>query len=382
MRVLNLIEEGRWGGPQKRIALVSDALKDSGVETTVLLPLRESERFQVVLNKVAVCSKAIPLHRLGQGWRTLLVYSLTFPIDIYRIWRELRAGGYSLLHVSGGAWQFKGPIAGWLAGVPVVWHLNDTQMPRVLVTLFRRLGRLADGFFLAARRVKSYYIDGTSLETIPAYSMPAPVITGDYAREDTQPDESIWEKTFPRIVTVSNVNPIKGLGTLIESGSILKDRLDNFSISIVGSIFSTQAAYYSELNRLVAEHDLSSKVFFAGERQDVRGALRAADIYVCSSVAEASPMAVWEAMSMGCAIVSTDVGDVSEYITDGINGFIVPVGDAKAMADAICVLAEDESLRHEFGKKAREVAVRELDLAVIAKKTADAYREIVKGKNR
>ena len=80
---------------------------------------------------------------------------------------------------------------------------------------------------------------------------------------------------------------------------------------------------------------------------------------------------------MGCAIVSTDGGDVSEYIKSGENGFVVPVGDAQAMADAITRLAADAVLCKEFGLRAREVACRELDISVIAEKTACAYRAII-----
>lgn len=319
----------------------------------------------------------MPLHRLGRGWKTILVYASTFVFDIYQLRRELRHGGYDLLHVSGGAWQFKGPIAGRLAGVPVVWHLNDTQMPRLLVALFKWLGKLADGFFVAAKRVQIYYIDGTSLGKIPAYSVPAPVVTSDYKRNSTITDESINVNAYPRIVTVANINPIKGLQTLIEASAVLKERLDNFSVSIVGALHLNQKNYHTMLNELISRYDLEENVFFVGEREHVQGVLKSADIYVCSSVAEASPMAVWEAMSMGCAIVSTDVGDVAEYIKNGENGFVVPVGDAEEMADAICTLAEDEVLRREFGKKAREVACQELDVSVIAEKTARGYAAVV-----
>jgi len=376
LKAANLIEEGRWGGPQKRITLVATALNDHAIETTVLLPWRDSERFRQALDSAGVAWKALPLHRLGRDWYTLLSYGLTFVLDIYHLWRELRTGGYDLIHVSGGAWQIKGPIAGRLAGVPVIWHLNDTQMPRALVTQFKYLGRLADGFFIAANRVKKYYIDGTALEKVPAYSIPAPVVTRDYSYQAANVDNSICSKNFPRIVTVSNISPIKGLQTLIEASALLKGRLENFSVSIVGVLHSNQKKYFSELTELCKKYGLDNNILFEGERQHVQGVLKCADIYVCCSVAEASPMAVWEAMSMGCAIVSTDVGDVAEYIQNGVNGFVVPVGDAQAMADTILKLAGDEALRLDFGKKAREVACRELDLSVIAERTAKGYRAV------
>lgn len=374
LRVANLIEEGRWGGPQKRISLVAAELKRLSVDTTVLLPIAESDHFRQVLDEAGVKWKALSLRRLGRGWHVLLGFAVSLPGDIFRLWRELKTGDYDLLHVSGGAWQFKGPIAGRLAGIPVIWHLNDTQMPAPLVVLFRCTGYIADAFIVSAKRVRAYYLDGTSLGRMPSYVVPPPVVTRDLSRELVVADEAVQALASPRIVTVANINPIKGLETLIEAASILKSRMEFFSISIVGPVPSTQARYFSMLNDMVEQRGLRAHVHFVGKRSHVEGVLKSADIYVCSSYAESGPMAVWEAMSMSCAIVSTDVGDVSKYLSNGENGFVIPVRNPEAMADAICKLAKDEALRIEFGKKAREVACQRLDIGVIAEKTANAYR--------
>lgn len=377
LRVANLIEEGRWGGPQKRITLVSSALKAHDIETVVLLPQQDSDFFQQELSKAEVPWKALPLHRLGSGWKTLAIYAVTFLGDVFSIWRELRYGHYDVIHVSGGAWQFKGVLAGRLAGAPVIWHLNDTQMPRLLVFLFTIVRRLATSFFVAANRVRRYYLNGSPWANKPIHLMPAPVSTDNYAPDVAVNDEQITNLPAPRIVTVANINPIKGLDILIEAASLLKNRLENFSITIVGAQFSSQSVYYEHLKTMINTADIKNEIHFVGPNKNIPGVLKSADIYVCASLAEASPMAVWEAMSMGCAIVSTDVGDVSEYIKSGENGMIVPVGDAQAITDAIVLLAANPELRKIFGQRARDVACRELDIGVIAERTAFAYRSII-----
>ena len=377
LRIANIIEEGRWGGPQKRITLVSAALKAHAVETVVLLPKKESEHFQQELDKEGVAWKTLSLHRLGRGWKTLVIYALTFFFDVFTIWRLLRRGSYDAIHVSGGAWQLKGAIAGRLSGTPVIWHLNDTQMPTVLVMLFNIMGRLADGFFVAANRVRRYYIDGTALAKTPVHLIPAPVVTANYSPEVAAGDDQIANFPAPRIVTIANVNPIKGLKTLIDAAALLKKGLVDFSVVVVGAQYSSQRVHFKQLQTMIKAASLDNNIHFVGARKNVASVLKSADTFVCASFAEASPMAVWEAMSMGCAIVSTDVGDVSEYIKSGENGFVVPVGDAQAMADAITRLAADAVLRKEFGLRAREVACRALDISVIAEKTACAYRAII-----
>lgn len=376
LKVANLIEEGRWGGPQKRICLVAAELNALGLKTTVLLPFAESNHFRQVLGEVGVEWKTLALRRLGRGWRVILGFTISFPAEIFRLRRELKTGNYDLLHVSGGAWQFKGPIAGKLAGIPVIWHLNDTQSAGPIMAAFRYLGHFSEAFVVAANRVRTHYLDGTSLVRIPHYLIPAPVVTDDLSRELVIADEFSLTHSSPRIVSVANINPVKGIETLIKAAAILRSRLDCFSVLIVGPVLSTQTRYFSMLNDLVDELDLRDKVYFVGKRINVASILASTDVYVCSSNTEASPMAVWEAMSMSCAIVSTDVGDVAEYISDGESGFVIPVGNSEAMADRILRLVEDETLRVDFGRRAREVACRDLDIKVIAEETARVYRQV------
>lgn len=376
INVANLIEEGRWGGPQKRITQVAFYLQAHGVKTVVLLPRRESDRFRKELEEVEIDYKLLPLHRLGRGWKILSVYALTFLTDIYAIWRTLRTEHYDLLHVSGGVWQFKGPIAGWLAGVPVIWHLNDSQMPNSLVRLFRLLGGLADVFFVSANRVGHFYLKDTRFDRMPCYLVPPPVITDVCDPNVVEIDEQIAGYPFPRIVTVCNINPVKGLEILIDAASKLKGCINQFSVIIVGPVPDSQNRYRAQLDHLIREYRLEGFVHFVGAHLHVERALKAADIYVCSSHSESGPMSLWEAMSMGCAVVSTNVGDVVEYVDNGYNGFVVPVADAESMADRIQKLVQNEVLRKLFGERARMVARRQLDVHVIAEKTAAAYREI------
>ena len=80
---------------------------------------------------------------------------------------------------------------------------------------------------------------------------------------------------------------------------------------------------------------------------------------------------------MAKPIVSTDVGDVPVYVKNGECGFIVDVGDSTAIAERLATLLENEELRNDFGKKARDVAARELDLTRCAENHLNAYQKIM-----
>jgi glycosyltransferase involved in cell wall biosynthesis len=81
--------------------------------------------------------------------------------------------------------------------------------------------------------------------------------------------------------------------------------------------------------------------------------LKTTHIFVLPSHYEGLPMALLEAMSFGLAPIATPVGGIPDVLSDGENGFLVPVEEPKMLADAMLRLAEDEGLRHRLGRAAR-----------------------------
>jgi glycosyltransferase involved in cell wall biosynthesis len=106
------------------------------------------------------------------------------------------------------------------------------------------------------------------------------------------------------------------------------------------------------------------------------------DVYVCSSLAESSPVAVWEAMAMARPVVSTDVGDVPRHIADGENGYVVPVGDHAALAARALRLIEDPALARRLGANARAEVLACFTPARIAEKTLALYRRALAAPDR
>jgi len=79
---------------------------------------------------------------------------------------------------------------------------------------------------------------------------------------------------------------------------------------------------------------------------------------------------------MAKPIISTDVGDVTLYVKDGVNGFIVNIGDSEALAERMGHLIAEESLRKDFGSRSRDVAVQELELSRCAERHLEAYNAV------
>jgi glycosyltransferase involved in cell wall biosynthesis len=96
---------------------------------------------------------------------------------------------------------------------------------------------------------------------------------------------------------------------------------------------------------------------------------QAADVYVHAARADTFPNTVLEAQACGIPTVATAVGGIPEQIEDGQGGFLVPAGDAPALADRLTQLLSDPGLRARMGIQAAEAARRRFDLSC----QADAY---------
>ncbi|MBB6733058.1 glycosyltransferase family 4 protein [Cohnella zeiphila] len=114
----------------------------------------------------------------------------------------------------------------------------------------------------------------------------------------------------------------------------------------------------AELRSLAKECRVEERVRFAGFRRDIPELMRAADAVVLLSKREGLPKAVLEAMAAGKPIVVTDVRGSRDLVASGENGFVVPVGDAAATADALGRLCADPAMRKEFGAQSLSRAER------------------------
>jgi glycosyltransferase involved in cell wall biosynthesis len=376
LKVANVIEEGRYGGPQSRIVSVAERLINYDIETTVIFPQEESQVFCEKLKEKGVKLHVVTLHHLTRDIGDLINYFLYFVPEATRLVKILKREKVDIVHCNGSS-QIKGIIAGRLVGTRVIWHLNDTRRVKIINLFATSVGKyLCDGFIFASKRAqKACLLDGYSGKK-PYFEIQAPVDTRIFDPDIVKLDQHMVQNGYLSIVTVGNVNRAKGLEYFIQMACLLNKKFHNLLFYIVGRLFPEQQKYSRRLMALIERSGIKN-VFFRGWVKDVRPVLKSADVYVCSSVHEASPMSVWEAMAMAKPIVAADVGDVAEFIIDGEDGFIVPTQNSEALAEKVAILLADENLRHRFSEKVRRTAVEQLDVDRCVKKHAQAYRCIV-----
>lgn len=377
MKVANIIEEGKIAGPQVRMLRVASRLAGD-VETVVVMPEENSGPFRALCDQFGIAYSVLPISRVTKEWRVALRYLICSPAEVLRIRKLLKAGAFDLVHVSGGSWQYKGLIAGKLAGKKVVWHLNDTQMPGFVRTLCAFFGRYSNGFIFASERSREYYGSAQAYGR-PVSVIPAPVDGSMFdPRISFSGDGELIRSWAGELVigTVANVSPIKNIELFVRAAAELARKGVQARFVVVGPVFKNQEKYFSRLQALASELGVK-RIDFVGTRADVRALLSRFDIYVCSSRAESSPMAVWEAMSMSKPVVSTAVGDVPRYVKNNESGFVLDVGDEIEMADCLAKLAGDQGLRLRLGSRARAVALENFSPNLVAEQTLEIYQRVL-----
>jgi glycosyltransferase involved in cell wall biosynthesis len=109
----------------------------------------------------------------------------------------------------------------------------------------------------------------------------------------------------------------------------------------------------------------------------VAGYYQAADVYVHAARADTFPNTVLEALACGIPVVATAVGGIPEQVEDGRTGFLVPVGDAPALAERLTQLLSEHDLRVRLGIQAAAAARSRFDLERQADAYLDWYRDLV-----
>jgi len=186
----------------------------------------------------------------------------------------------------------------------------------------------------------------------------------------------------PTVVCVGRLNSWKGQPVLVDAVGRLTARGVTLTAQLVGSVFRTERHHEETLRNQVDELGLAGRVELLGERSrgDTLDIVAACDIAVLATTRpEPFGMALVEAMTLGRPVVASAAGGPPEYITDGVDGLLVPPGDARALADAVQRLVDDPELARRLGTAAR-TKVAGLTTSRMTAAVLEAYHDALSGK--
>jgi sugar transferase (PEP-CTERM/EpsH1 system associated) len=181
------------------------------------------------------------------------------------------------------------------------------------------------------------------------------------------------------IVSVGRMDPIKDFCTLVRAFALVAKQLPQSSLWIAGD---GDAAYKKRLTQLVQELELADKVKLLGARRDVNRLLYVSDLFVLSSITEATSMTILEAMAAGVAVLATDTGGNPELVIQEKTGMLVPVGEVAGMGKAMEFLLHDSERRKRMGEMGKQRVREKFSKELSFTKYRDLYRSITEKKRR
>ncbi len=172
----------------------------------------------------------------------------------------------------------------------------------------------------------------------------------------------------PRILFVSRLARDKAIDVLIRAMPGIRSHVPNASLLLVG-----RGDYRASLEELTAELRLAGAVRFLGfiPEADMPAIYRACDCFAIASTYEVQSLPTLQALATGLPVVAADAVALPEIVKDGVNGYLVPPGDPRAVADAIVRVLSDPE---------RAAAMAQEGLAIVQshaeEHTFDLYEEL------
>lgn len=152
---------------------------------------------------------------------------------------------------------------------------------------------------------------------------------------------------------VGRYHPFKDYPTLVNAVSLLTKEKSALKVVMVGGDLTTDN---TQLNQLIKDNICTERITLLGRRNDITAVMNGFDLFVLSSVSEAFPNVLNEAMACGTPCITTDVGDAAVIVGD--TGWVVLPKDPQALAKAMFA-AMEEKQNNPQAWQARKQACRE-----------------------
>lgn len=176
--------------------------------------------------------------------------------------------------------------------------------------------------------------------------------------------------TVSKFVAIGRLHDVKNYPLMINAFKNVIEKGKEVELNIAGI-----GPLESELKAMASALGISDKIHFLGNIDQIHKLLPKMDVLLLSSVSEACPMVILEAMASGLPVISTDVGGVPELIHD--NGLLVKSGDIEAFANAMIRLIDSPELAKEISERALS-NVQKYDKSVIVRQYEKEYANMAK----
>ena len=372
-----------YGGVEKYFFYLGKYLVKEGVDVEIVLPHIGGHKAEVI---EGIRYNFIGPAMRGQGYLASLLRHHLFALNVARY---LKKKEFDILHSYDITPYY---YARYKKRVPVVFSpfllyhgciTGDTKnRDRILV--------MGPGKYLLRRSLISYLLleadaiasEGDfQTEEIAAlfklakqkiYSIPPGIdisLIGAELKNKTMTRADLGLNNDLVLISVNRLEPVKGINYLIDALNIVKQKLENVKLILIGS-----GSEEGRIRQQVAGYGLTDNVIFRKNISEnaLYNYYALSDIYISPGLQTDFIMGIQEAMVCGLPIVSTGQ---QWLVKPGENGFIVPPENPQTIADAVLKMHRNGIIRG-MGAKSKEI-IREYDWERIARKAIVMYKEAI-----
>jgi glycosyltransferase involved in cell wall biosynthesis len=347
LHIAHLVDLLNWGGAQKLLVIFTETAVRRGLHP-LIISLQPNNGNSPLPSQLAA---------IGADVILLSISSLSEHHALPTLTRLLRSKSVDILHTHLTHANILGPIAGRLAGIPVVSTLHNTKLRNdghhrlrmameslILRTMPRRVIAVGQTVVEANQaRLGKRKLD-IILNAVP------PAVNLNKDERASLRKEMMSEPDRILFLSIGRLTPQKAYPDLLTAFAKSRKHAPQACLAIIG-----EGDLRGELEQILREFGLERDVRLLGHRQDVPKLLAASDAYVSSSHWEGLSVAMLEAMAAGLPILATSVGDTSHLLADG-RGLLVLPGDIPALTRGLIRVTNDPELRRQLGMAARTEA--------------------------
>lgn len=379
------------------ILFATDNVQLGGGETSLLALIDSLDRN--IFKPMVLCSSKGPLTQkliekeveviVTKPWkirRFLKIFIYMTPLTLIRLFQILKRNKVHIVHIYSCSILYFLGAAAHLAGIPIVYTCHSWERPKYklhakLHDIFLNL--FVDKIICVCSKVRnslesSGIIRREKLDTI--------YLAVDLSKFDSNISGQRIRQEFniapqaPVIGFIGRFQPVKGHKYFLEAVREVIKSISDLKCLIVGEqLFykGGDGTYRQEIKDISNKLGLYNNVIFTGFRQDIPEILATIDLFVSASLLESFGVVLIETMAMRKPVIATNIGGPTDIVENNRTGFLVPPGDAAALAKAIISLLNDKMKMKKMGFLGRKRVERHFDLRRRTAKIEKIYHTLL-----
>ena len=349
------------GGAERHVMNLASGLNTDLFEVLVLAP---EGRFADCLRKMGTQVRPLQMRSKWELWA------------VVELFRKLRQCSADVVHTHDSRGNLFGRIAGRCSRAKVIVstvHASPMARRGVFGSLYlladRITAKLSDVVVAVSDSIKNEVTATSRTAAAPrVVTIPPGVDLKRFDNTQRRPDNQ-----GIRLGMVGRLERIKGADIVFRAMPKVLKHLPDVKLYVIG-----EGSMLEELKEMARMGNFSESVNFMGYRDNVAQCLKAVDILVCGSRSEGFGLAAAEAMAMGIPVVGSDVGGMREVVENDVTGYLVPVEDTEALAEAIVEIAQDVEKARSMGEAGRQRVWKNFGMDDVINRIEHLYLDCLK----